>query len=131
METIKLSEFNWIKSNSDLFKKYLYYQYDFQGNKITHISVKINTTDGVSKRHHWLINIELYKAGIKFPWFTINSSGGIKDRANVYLSKIYDKRKQMHEPKEVRWLKEQYVEGSFEKLFKQIKRDNLLNDILQ
>lgn len=24
METIKLSEFDWIKSNSDLFKKHLY-----------------------------------------------------------------------------------------------------------
>lgn len=119
METIKLSEFDWIKSNSDLFKKYLYTHHDFIGKRITHININITFPE------NHLIVIELCKAKKPFKWLTLNIS-----THRLHFYKTYS-RKGTHEPKEVIMIKSEYKEGLVKQILEIEKRDNTLKEILQ
>lgn len=131
METIKLSEFDWIKSNSDLFKKHLYAHHDFIGKGITHININIT----FPQSH--LILLELCKAKKPFKWFTINggSDRRVIDYASVHFTKYFANNKAEHEPKEVRLIKSEYEKDYLSKVIadtiKKVKRDNILKEILQ
>lgn len=123
IEYLTSSEFDFIKSNSDLFKKHLYEYYNFIGKKITHISIKIEFPKD------FLICIKLHTKYNDYDWFTINNSSNTNPI--LYIHRIKNPRYRDEEPKNIKEIKSSYKDELIKHLIQQIKRDNHLKEILQ